>query len=52
MAVLADQPRSVHRQERGFRLIEEAPPDVLTKVRAVLREILLVDGPPSLTRLV
>lgn len=49
-AVLADQPRSVHRRERGFRLIEEAPPDVLLQARAVLREILFIDAPPHLTR--
>lgn len=43
--VLADQPRSVHRHDRGYRLIEKAPQEVLAAVRAVLREILNIDVP-------
>ncbi len=43
-AVLADQIRAVHRAERGFRFIERAPEEVLADVRAILREILGIDG--------
>jgi mRNA interferase MazF len=39
-AVLADQPRSVHRAERGFRFIEHAPDDVLQTVREIIGELL------------
>jgi mRNA interferase MazF len=39
-AILADQPRTVHREERGFRLIERAPDDVLEQTRAVLAALL------------
>ena len=38
--VLADQPRTVHRAERGFRLIERAPDEVLADVRAILAALL------------
>jgi mRNA interferase MazF len=38
--VLADQVRTVHRSERGFRFIEQAPADVLVKVRAIVGSIL------------
>lgn len=39
-AVLADQPRTVHRQGRSFRFIEHAPDDVLSQVRRVLGSLL------------
>ncbi len=39
-AVLADQPRTVHREGRGFRLIERAPVEVLANVRAIVGSIL------------
>ncbi len=39
-AVLSDQPRSVHRETRGFRFIEAAPPEVRLAVLAILRELL------------
>jgi mRNA interferase MazF len=39
-AVLADQPRTVHRASRGFRFIEKAPPQVLADVRAIVGELL------------
>ncbi len=38
-AVLSDQPRSVHRESRGFRFIEAAPLEVRIAVLAVLREL-------------
>ena len=38
--VLADQPRTMHRAERGFRFIEAAPPEVRIAVLAILRELL------------
>ncbi|MEO9338072.1 type II toxin-antitoxin system PemK/MazF family toxin [Mesorhizobium sp. SB112] len=41
-AVLADQPRTVHRLERGFRLIEKAPEDILNAVREILGELLQI----------
>jgi len=41
-AVLADQPRTIHRSERGFRLIEPAPEEVHAMVRAILRELLQI----------
>jgi mRNA interferase MazF len=39
-AVLADQPRTFHRQGRSFRFIEHAPEEVLADVRAVVGSIL------------
>ncbi len=39
-AVLADQLRSVHRAERGFRFIERAPDGVLRSVREIIGELL------------
>jgi mRNA interferase MazF len=39
-AVLVDQIRSMHRQERGFRFIERAPDEVLADVRAIVGAIL------------
>jgi mRNA interferase MazF len=39
-SVLADQPRTVHRSERGFRFIERAPDEVLADVRAILAALL------------
>ena len=38
--VLADQIRTLHRAERGFRFIEHAPEEVLADVRAVVGSIL------------
>lgn len=38
--VLADQPRTVTRAERGFRHIERAPDEVLGQVRAIIGELL------------
>ena len=38
--MLADQPRTVHRSERGFRFIERAPDEVLADVRAILGALL------------
>lgn len=38
--VLADQIRTMHRAERGFRFIERAPDDVLARVRAIVGSIL------------
>ena len=38
--MLADQPRTVHRAERGFRFIERAPDEVLADVRAILAALL------------
>jgi mRNA interferase MazF len=38
--VLADQPRTVHRAERGFRFIERAPDEVLAEVRAIIGSLL------------
>lgn len=43
-AILADQPRSVHRTERGFRLIERVPDNVLADVRAILAALLGIKG--------
>ena len=42
--VLADQPRTVHRAERGFRFIERAPDEVLTNVRAIVGALLVITG--------
>jgi mRNA interferase MazF len=39
-SVLADQPRTVHRSERGFRFIERAPDQLLADVRAILAALL------------
>lgn len=39
-AVLADQPRTVHRQGRSFRFIERAPEELLADVRAIVGAIL------------
>jgi mRNA interferase MazF len=41
-AILADQPRSVHRAGRGFRFIERAPESVLAEVRAILAALLRI----------
>jgi mRNA interferase MazF len=38
--VLADQIRTMHRAERGFRFIEHAPDEVLAQVRAIVGSIL------------
>lgn len=38
--VLADQIRTLHRSERGFRFIEHAPDEVLADVRAIVGSIL------------
>jgi mRNA-degrading endonuclease toxin of MazEF toxin-antitoxin module len=39
-AILVDQIRGMHRQERGFRFIEHAPDEVLADIRAILGPIL------------
>lgn len=39
-SVLADQPRTMHREGRGFRFIERAPAHVLAEVRAIVGSIL------------
>lgn len=38
--VLADQIRTLHRSERGFRFIERAPEALLAEVRAIVGAIL------------
>lgn len=38
--VLADQIRTLHRPERGFRFIETAPDEVLATVRRIIGELL------------
>lgn len=43
-AVLADQPRTVHRQGRSFRFIERAPDNVLVEVRTIVGAILGITG--------
>jgi len=43
-AILADQPRSVHRAERGFRFIERVPDSVLADARAILAALLGIIG--------
>jgi hypothetical protein len=43
-AVLADQPRTVHREGRGFRFIESAPDTVLSDVREIVGAILGISG--------
>jgi mRNA interferase MazF len=42
--VLADQIRTLHRSERGFRFIEHAPDEVLADVRAIVGSILGISG--------
>lgn len=39
-AVLADQPRTLHREGRSFRFIERAPETVLADVRAIVGSIM------------
>ncbi len=39
-AILADQIRTMHRQERGFHFIEHAPDEVLADVRAIVGALL------------
>lgn len=39
-SILADQPRTVHRDGRGFRFIERAPDEVLAQVRAIVGAIM------------
>ncbi len=39
-AVLADQPRTLQREGRGFRFIEHAPEQVLADVRAIVASLL------------
>jgi len=41
-AVLADQVRSVDRSERGFRLIERAPAELLDSVRHMIGTLLQI----------
>ena len=41
-AVLADQPRTVHRQGRSFRFIEHAPAEVLLQVRTIIGSLLRI----------
>ncbi|MGB3388269.1 MAG: type II toxin-antitoxin system PemK/MazF family toxin [Pseudaminobacter sp.] len=43
-AVLADQPRTLHRDGRGFRPIEETPDHILADVRAIVGAILGISG--------
>jgi mRNA interferase MazF len=38
--ILADQPRTLHREGRGFRFIETAPDEVLDDVRRIVGELL------------
>jgi len=38
--VLADQLRTMHRSERGFRFIESAPAELLGEVRTIVGELL------------
>lgn len=38
--VLADQIRTLHRSERGFRFIESAPAELLDQVRQIIGELL------------
>ena len=38
--VLADQIRTMHRAERGFRYIETAPEEILAQVRQIVGELL------------
>ena len=42
-AILADQPRTVHRDLRGFRFIERAPAETLSEVRAILAALLQIE---------
>lgn len=39
-AVLTDQIRSVDRSHRGFRLVGQAPPEVLARVRAAIASLM------------
>ncbi len=39
-AVLVDRIRTVHRERRGFRFIETAPPEVVELVRTIVGELL------------
>lgn len=39
-SILADQPRTVHREGRSFRFIEHAPEEVLAQVREIVGSIL------------
>lgn len=39
-AVLCDQVRTLDRAGRGFRLIGQAPPEVLARVRAVIVQLM------------
>ncbi|WP_163271676.1 type II toxin-antitoxin system PemK/MazF family toxin [Chelativorans alearense] len=41
-AVMADQPRTMHRAHRGFRFIERVPESVLVQVRAILAALLQI----------
>src|SRR5262245_25182359 len=43
-AVLADQPRTLHREGRSFRFIERAPDHVLADVRAILAALIGLGG--------
>jgi mRNA-degrading endonuclease toxin of MazEF toxin-antitoxin module len=38
--VLADQIRTLHHDGRSFRFIERVPPEVLFKIRAIIRELI------------
>ncbi|WP_157015781.1 type II toxin-antitoxin system PemK/MazF family toxin [Mesorhizobium xinjiangense] len=42
-AVLADQPRTVHRSLRVFRFIERAPEGILADVRAIIGSLIGLD---------
>lgn len=39
-AVLCDQVRALERRDRGFRLVGQAPPDVLAEVRSRVLELM------------
>lgn len=39
-AILCDQVRTLDRTARGFRLIGQAPPDVLARVRAIIVQLM------------
>jgi mRNA interferase MazF len=43
-AVLADQPRTLHREGRSFRFIERAPEGVLADVREILAALLGINS--------
>lgn len=38
--VLADQVRTLHRSERGFRFVEETPSHVLEDIRAIVGQLI------------